>query len=145
MTRNTKFGIIVPLSLHPDAAQDLRDLMVADPGPAGKIAAFLEQAKRDPKIIDSLLDHEFGKDRSESYNVSKWLEFWKTGFNLWRLKFWTCPKGSLKYRVVYAYQPSSRHYHILAIVHRDFNYEDDHEATQRVLAAYRSLGITTLH
>ena len=119
--------------------------MVTDPGAGGKMAALLQQAKHDRRIIDSLLDHNFGANRSEPYHVSKWFEFWNTGYNLWRLKFWTFPKGSLKYRVVYAYQPSTRRYHVLAIVHRDFDYPKDHETTKRILAAYHSLGITTLH
>jgi len=145
LTRNTRLGIVSHLSLHPDAANDLRGLMVSDPVAAGRMAAFLQQAKHDPKIIDSLLDHEFGKDRKEPYHVSKWLEFWNTGFNLWRVKFWTFPKGSLKYRVVYAYQPSTQHFHVLAIVHRDFDYDKNHDITQRILAAYHSIGITTRH
>ena len=143
MTRNTKFGIISPLSLHPDAAADLRGLMVSDQAEAGKIAAFLQQAKNDPKIIATLLDHDFGETRRKSYHVSKWLEFWNTGFHLWRVKLWSFPKGSLSYRIVYAYQPSTQHYHVLAIVHRDFDYQTDHAITQRILLAYRSLGITT--
>lgn len=145
MTSNTKLGIISRLSLHPGAADDLRDLMAADPDAAGKMAAFLQQAKHDPRIIDSLLDHDFGANRSETYHVSKWFAFWNTGYNLWRLKFWTFPKGSLEYRVIYAYQPSTCHYHVLAIVHRDFNYQNDHEATKRILTAYHSIGITTIH
>ena len=100
--RNTKFGIITPLSLHADAASDLRGLMVGDPDAAGKILAFLEQAKRDPKIIASLLDHDFGDTRREPY-------------------------------------------HVLAIVHRDFNYDPSHAVTQRILVAYHSIGITTRH
>ncbi len=143
MTRNTKFGIISPLSLHPDAADDLRGLMVIDQAQAGKIAAFLQQAKNDPKIVATLLDHDFGETGREPYHVSKWLEFWNTGFNLWRVKLWSFPKGSLSYRIVYAYQPSTQHYHVLAIVHRDFDYQPDHAITQRILIAYRSLGITT--
>ena len=143
--RNTKFGIITPLSLHADAANDLRALMVSDPDAAGKILAFLEQAKRDPKVIASLLDHDFGGTRRDPYHVSKWLEFWNTGFNLWLVKLWTFPKGSLRYRIVYAYQPSTQHYHVLAIVHRDFDYDPSHAVTQRIIVAYRSIGITTRH
>ena len=143
--RYTKVGIITPLSLHPDAASDLRGLMVSDPDAAGKVLAFLEQAKRDPQIIASLLDQDFGDTRREPYHVSKWLKFWNTGFNLWRVKLWTFPKGSLRYRVVYAYQPSTQHYHVLAIVDRDFDYDPSHAVTQRIIVAYRSIGITTRH
>lgn len=129
------------LSIHPDAADDLRDLMKIDKFAAGKVLALLEQAKRDPKIIESLLDHDFGDDHIAAYHVSKWLEFWNVGYNIWRLKIWTEPKGSLKYRIVYAYEPRRLQYHVLAIVHRDFNYESDHEITKRIIKAYRDLGI----
>lgn len=116
--------------------------MVTNKRAAGKIAALLQQAKHDPKIIASLLDQNFGADHSASYHVSKWVEFWKAGYNIWRLKVWEVPYGSLPYRIVYAYEPRSLQYHVLAIVHRNFNYKPDHEITKRILKAYADLGIT---
>jgi hypothetical protein len=52
------------------------------------------------------------------------------------------PKGSLRYRVVYAYEPQTLQYHVLAVVHRDFDYKRDHEITNRIRKAYYDLGIT---
>ncbi len=115
--------------------------MVTNKGAAGKIAALLQQAKHDPKVIASLLDHGFGADHSAAYHVSKWVEFWKVGYNIWRLKVWEVPHGSLPYRIVYAYEPRSLRYHVLAVVHRNFNYKSDHEITKRILKAYADLGI----
>lgn len=135
-------GIVPTLTIHPDAAGDLRRLMARDRFAAGKVAALLQQAKHDPKIIDSLLDHDFGADHTTAYHVSKWLEFWNIGYNIWRLKIWIEPKGSLRYRIVYAYEPKSLQYYVLAIVHRNFDYKSDHEITNRILNAYRDLGIT---
>jgi len=135
-------GIVPTLTIHPDAANDLRQLMLSDRFAAGKLAALLQQAKHDPKIIDSLLDHDFGADHTATYHVSKWYEFWNVGFNIWRLKVWIEPKGSLRYRIVYAYEPKSLQYYVLAIVHRDFDYKSDHEITSRILKAYKDLGIT---
>lgn len=130
------------LSIHPDAADDIRQLMATDRFAAGKVAALLQQAKADPAIIASLLDHGFGADHTAAYHVSKWFEFWNAGYNLWRLKIWTEPKGSLRYRIVYAYEPQSLQYHVLAVVHRDFDYQTDHEITRRILKAYEALGLT---
>lgn len=130
------------LTIHPDAANDLRQLMLSGRAAAGKLAALLQQAKHDLKIIDSLLDHDFGADHTAAYHVSKWYEFWNVGFNIWRLKVWIEPKGSLRYRIVYAYEPKSLQYYVLAIVHRDFDYKSDHEITSRILKAYKDLGIT---
>lgn len=135
-------GIVPTLTIHPDAAGDLRRLMASDRFAAGKVAALLQQAKHDPKIIDSLLDHDFGADHTTAYHVSKWFEFWNIGYNIWRLKIWIEPKGSLRYRIVYAYEPKSLQYYVLAIVHRDFDYKSDHEITNRILKAYGDLGIT---
>ena len=116
--------------------------MLSDRFAAGKVAALLQQAKHDPKIIASLLDHDFGADYTAVYHVSKWYEFWNVGFNIWRLKIWIEPKGSLRYRIVYAYEPKTLQYYVLAIVHRDFDYKSDHEITSRILKAYKDLGIT---
>lgn len=116
--------------------------MVSNKGAAGKVAALLQQAKHDQKIIDSLLAHNFGADHLAAYHVSKWVEFWKVGYNIWRLKVWEMPHGSLPYRIVYAYEPKLLRYHVLAIVHRSFNYKPDHEITKRILKAYDDLGIT---
>ena len=127
--------------MHPDAAGDLRGLMARDKPMAGKIAALLQQAKCDPNIIDSLLDHDFGADHSTAYHVSKWFAFWNSGYNIWRLKIWEAPRGSLPYRIVYAYEPRTLQYYVLAIVHRNFDYKRDHEITQRIRKAYEELGI----
>lgn len=131
------------LSIHPDAAADIRQLMATDKFAAGKVVALLQQAKADPAIIDSLLDHDFGADHAAAYHISKWFEFWNVGYNLWRLKIWMEPKGSLRYRIVYAYEPRTLQYHVLAVVHRDFDYKRDHEITSRILKAYKDLGLTT--
>ncbi len=133
--------MIPSLLIHPDAAQDLRALMVSDRAAAGMVLALLEQAKHDSTVLDSLLDHDFGAGRTEDYHVSKWWELWKSGYNIWRLKVWTVPKGSLKQRIVYAYDPTQLEYHVLAVVHRDFDYKRNHAVTNRILQAYRDLGI----
>ena len=116
--------------------------MESDKLAAGKILALLQQAKHDKKIIESLLDHDFGNDHSKKYHVSKWFALWNEGYNIWRLKVWGEPKGSLPYRIVYAYQPQTFQYHVLAVVDRSFDYKSDHEITKRILKAYKTLGIT---
>ncbi len=116
--------------------------MATDKFAAGKVAALLQQAKHDPKVIATLLDHDFGDDHSAAYHVSKWFAFWNAGYNLWRLKIWIEPSGSLRYRIIYAYEPSTLRYHVLAIVHRDFDYQKDHEITRRIRKAYNDLGLT---
>lgn len=130
--------------LHPHAVEDLRKLAIEARYAAGQIVALLEQARRDPVVTQTLLEHEFGRARTDNYHVSKWQQFWKAGYNLWRLKIWTEPSGSLPYRIVYAYEPKLLQFQVLAVVHRDFDYEIDHEVTQRVLRTYRELDFEIL-
>lgn len=129
------------VSVHPDAAQDIRALMVSDPDAAGRVLALLEQASCDSRVLTSLLDHDFGADRKVAYHVSRWWRLWNDGYNVWRLKIWTTSTRSLNRRIVYAYDPGTLHHHVLAVVHRDFDYRIDHAITQRILRAYRDLGI----
>ncbi len=129
------------LFIHVDAARDLRELMQLQPDAAAKVLALLEEAQCNPQVLDSLLDHDFGKGRSKHYHVSKWLSLWRSGYNVWRLKVWTTPSGSLDYRIVYAYDRVTQVHHVLAVVHRDFDYRRDHEITQRILRAYDKLGL----
>lgn len=116
--------------------------METDKAAGGKVLALLQQAKHDIRIVDSLLDHDFGADHTAPYHVSKWFDFWNAGYNIWRLKIWSEPRGSLRYRIVYAYEPRTLQYHVLAIVHRNFDYKRDHEITSRIRKAYQDLGIT---
>ncbi len=141
MTTNTKLGIVPSLQIHPDAVDDLRELMKTDKFAAGRVLALLQQIKHDPKLIESLLDQDFGADHSAPYHVTKWYEFWNAGYNIWRLKIWLDPKGSLRHRIVYAYEPKTLQYHVVAVVHRDFDYQRDHEITRRIIRTYRDLGI----
>lgn len=136
----TKLGIVPALIIHRNATHDLRVLMVQEREMASKILALLEQIKADPDYLGTLLSHDFGAEHQGSYHVSKFFEFWKKGYDLWRLKVWDQPRGSLPYRIVYAYDIRQRQYHVLAIVHRTFDYQSDHAITKRILSDYRDLG-----
>lgn len=59
--------------------------------------------------------------------------------DLWRLKIWDLEKGRFNYRIIYAYQISNHCFHMLAVVHRDFNYEPNHPITKRILNDYSEL------
>lgn len=59
--------------------------------------------------------------------------------NLWRLKLWDLEDFGPKYRVVYAFEPKKKHYHILAVAPRRFDYDQKHPITQRIIDAYLDL------
>ncbi len=125
------------LSVHPDAVRDLADLKATSREAYARILALLEQIKNDPRLLEALLDHDFGADRRESFNVKRFESQWHSGRNLWRLKAWELDRHGLPYRVVYGYEIKRQRYHILGVIHhKGFNYESNHPFTQRVLHAY---------
>ncbi len=124
------------LIVHNDAKQDLlvmaRNGLKAD---AVRVAMLLEQLANDEDLLDRLTQHGFGRRGIDTFNISKWLDQWRKGNDLWRLKIWEV----MDYRVIYAFIPQQHEYHVLGVVHREFNYEPDHIATQRIKRAYEDL------
>lgn len=62
------------------------------------------------------------------------------GVEIWRLKFWDV-QGAVPYRILYAFHDAETRIYILAVMHRDQNYEEDHDLCERIIAAYHELGI----
>lgn len=130
------------LFVHQDAEGDLEQLWADDPTAAARIGVLLEECEgtedleANQDLLDHLTIHNFG---DAAINVSKWLEHWNKGANLWRLKLWGLETRGMRYRIIYAFVPGKRHYHVLAIAPRDFNYESNHELTKRILRAYAEL------
>ena len=127
------------LFVHDDADDDLEALWGADEEAAARIVVLLEELEASQDLLDRLTQHDFGSYQTADFQVSKWVEQWKKGKDLWRLKVWDLEDRKLRYRIVYAFLPNKSHYHVLGIVPRDFNYEADHPLTRRILAAYEDL------
>ena len=130
---------MVALFIHDDATADLESLFDSEPQAAGRIAVLLEELEGDSDLLDRLTQHDYGEYRTADFHVSKWFEHWNKGRDLWRLKLWDLEDVGLQYRVIYAFVPGKLHYHVLAIVPREFNYEKSHPTTQRILRAYEAL------
>lgn len=120
-------------------------LKAREPKAAATIAALLEQAKADQGLLDAFTVHDFGVDRTETIHVQQITTQQRRGRdrNLWRIKIWSMEDAGIKYRIVYALDPRVSRYTILGIVPRSFNYDESHPLTQRIVAAYDSLGIPT--
>lgn len=95
--------------------------------------------RRHQDLLDRLTQHDFGAYGTAEVHVSKWQEQWRKGNDLWRLKVWDLEDKGLRYRVIYAFIPRKRHYHVLAFAPRSFNYDSSHPLTQRILGAYQAL------
>jgi len=131
------------LSLHPNARDDLKSLQGQEPEAAARILALLQQAKVDQKLLDAFTIQDFGAHRTEAIHVQQITSQQRRGRdrNLWRIKIWSLEDERLNFRVVYALDPRVSRYTVLGVVPRAFNYDESHPLTQRIVAAYDSLGI----
>ena len=130
---------MLSLCVHDDAVADLEALWESEPRAAARIVALLEELDGNKDLLDRLTQHHYGVRSRADFNVSKWLEHWNRGRDLWRLKIWDLEDKGLKYRIIYAFIPRTQCHHILAIAPRDFNYETSHPISQRILYAYENL------
>ena len=73
-------------------------------------------------------------------SVSKWLNQWKNGKDLWRLKFWDLENLGVRYRVIYVYLPKQARFVVMAIVARgSFDYDDNnHPIRQRIASSLKN-------
>ncbi|MGD0959255.1 MAG: hypothetical protein ABSB19_05545 [Methylomonas sp.] len=127
------------LFIHKDAEDDLEKIWSDHFESAARITVLLEEIKGNDDLLDRLTQHDFGSYGSADFHVSKWLDQWNRGNDLWRLKIWDLEHCNEKYRIVYAFIPTKKHYHVLGIVPREFNYDASNELTKRILDAYQNL------
>lgn len=136
---NTKYDIDFVLTFHSDVKGDLQRIREKEPEAFAKLAALFRQLQSDSRLTEKLLDHGFGDDRKAEISVSKWMNQWKEGKNLWRLKSWDMEKHGMKYRVIYLYLPNEARFVVMAVVARgEFNYDDDdHPIRKRITESLR--------
>lgn len=101
----------------------------------------MQEIQQDQDLLDRLTQHRFGAPPAADFQVRKWHEQWRRKRDLWRLKLWDLEGRRQPYRVLYAYMPGQRRYHVLAIAHRSqVNCDDpDDPLTRRVVDAYADL------
>lgn len=127
--------------LHDDAKADLLDIYSVDVTAGARIAAVLQEIEGDQELLDSLTQHNYGRDHTALFNVSKWFELWKNQKDIWRIKIWDLEDKGLRYRIIYAYIRGKREYRVLAITPRnEINYDDLKDPlSQRIQRAYEEL------
>lgn len=133
-----------PLKLHKDVELDLAGIKANDADAYAKILALIRQLRADINLHTKLTDHGFGQNKLEAISVSKWLNVWKQGKDLWRLKFWELEQQQLQYRIIYLYLIAEARFVVMAIVKRDeFDYDDvDDPIRIRIFASLqRTYGI----
>lgn len=126
------------LAIHSSAGDDLAALAQdhATAPVAAKVLELARELRANPTLLGNLLDHGY---RTSEIDVSRFQRFWGRGLDLWRLKLWNLEDAGLMYRIIYAYKINEYCFHILAVVHRDFDYAPEHDVTRRILDDYASL------
>jgi hypothetical protein len=137
---------MLKLIIQKPAGDDIKKLVAA--GGQGreygaKILAFLQELRDTQHWLEELLSRKFQNDE---FNVDKYVEFWDAGLDMWRLAlfeydFSRQKKWKMPYRILYAYDQPCRTFRILGVVSRDFNYDSDHEFTQRIRRTYDELAL----
>jgi mRNA-degrading endonuclease RelE of RelBE toxin-antitoxin system len=129
------------LQVHANASRDLEGLRTRHPDVVREILVKLQEFKNDHQQLITLLDHEYGKGRSQDIHVSKWQEHWRNRRDLWRFKIWCLEKPNAGFRIIYAYVPDELTFYVLAVVEKPpFDYDDENDPLiQRILADYRDV------
>lgn len=127
-----------------DAATDIEALLDTAPAVALRIVALLEDLADDQDLLDRLSQDGYGGSpkkpiRGAVINIGKWISAQQKGLNLWRMRDFELSKQGHEYRVIYAFNPTKNQYFVLAVVEREFNYDEQHPVTKRVYAAYKAL------
>ncbi|MHB1587724.1 MAG: hypothetical protein ACYCRH_11925 [Acidiferrobacteraceae bacterium] len=131
------------LEIAQEAKEDLDKLWDEDAQAAARIELILQEAQNNPTLLAELSRDVFDNG---VINTERWMDQWKMGRNLFRLKIWFLERHRgqryrIRYRIIYAFQPLKNSYHILGVVTRDFEYEDQDPRTERIKTAYSRLGL----
>jgi hypothetical protein len=130
------------LHVHDDAKADLDALWGEDEAAAARIEATLQEIEGDQDLLDRLTQNNFGRERRDTFNVRLVENQARIDNNIWRLKVWCLERRDRKYRVIYAYfptTPTTGTYYVLGIMPREIDYDRDHEFIRRIESAYQEL------
>jgi mRNA-degrading endonuclease RelE of RelBE toxin-antitoxin system len=131
------------LAVHRDAADDLQSIKArGEHADHGALLAFLQQAKSDPALLETLAENWFGEDGSVDYTVRKIVSMHQRGKRLWRVKVLTLKGLATGYRVLYAFDPGLQVFYVLGVPPREIAYDESHPRIQRLVAVYDSLGLS---
>lgn len=131
------------LIVEPAAESDLEQIWDINEDAAATITVLLEELESGVPELDRLFRRGFRRIEDPAFDVDHFIEFWREGFNLLRLKIWDEGGALVPYRILYAFDPRYDSYHVLAIIDRDFAYDRTHPIVQRVINDYTHLGLPT--
>jgi mRNA-degrading endonuclease RelE of RelBE toxin-antitoxin system len=141
LSHYTSQGIVYSIVIHTAAKQDLAEIGLDDPDTENDIYALLQEVKGSQELLCALTIKDFGLTRDSDFHVDLWTAQQQKGRNLWRLKLWDLEDLGIRYRVIYAFDNRISRYFVLAVLHRDFNYDETHPRCKQLIEVYDRLGI----
>ena len=131
---------MLALVIHKDADADLDELWETDEAAAEDLTVLIEEIHGSEQFLAAMQIHQATYGR---VHVSRLFKFEVWGKSLWRLRICELhdPERLLAYRLIYACHGSL--VHLLAVMHRDRDYENDAGLVARIRDACRKLGIPT--
>jgi hypothetical protein len=141
LPRYTSQGIVYKLQVAKRALQDIEEIYSRDRVGAARIRAILQEVNGSQRLLGALTSRDFGLAKDEKFHVSAWQAQQKQGRNLWRMKVWDLEAQHLRYRIVYALDPRNSCHYVLAVLEREFDYDDTHPRVRELLELYDRLDI----
>lgn len=129
-----RFRLIIDQS----AAADLIRVKKDDPWAHAKIFALLQEYDAGTFPPEELIDERFESEDIE--NVEPFWHLQDDRLNVYRLKLVTVKA----WRILTAGDRASREVAVLAVMHRDQNYQADRALVERIRASYANLGFRLL-
>lgn len=126
------------LAIYDDAEKDLDALWDSDEDAAADIDVLLDEIRGDQNLLDLMTVDGYVGDK---FDVVEMRYFRRTRLNIWRLKAGYLEADWTQYRIIYAFEPKKKTYHVLAVMPREKDYEKDRQFVARLERAYDDLGI----
>lgn len=129
---------MLAFQIHSDAAEDLDQLWELDETVAADLTVLIEEISGSERLLAALRRHQA---RDGQVQVSRMLRFEVWGRSVWRLRVYELvdPQQLLPYRLIYAWHGEVAY--LLAVMHRNRNYEQDTGLVERIRRACRGIGI----
>lgn len=127
---------------EPEFIDDLEALWLDNEDAAAEIEAMLEEIGGSQDLMDRLSQDGYPRYGSARFEIKYIRSQAAKKRNIWRMSFLGLPKTPA-YRVIYAYNPTKKHYHTLALVKHDenFDYQNTDPDTIRFVSIYERINL----
>lgn len=129
------------LYIDQDAQEDLAAIKERDSASYYALLVFLREIKTAPELLRTLTEDDRWEAGEFMYDVTPFKHLFKRGFDVWRIAVFSPKSKLLPYRVIYAYDRLHFDFHVLALMPREVNYDEDQAFISRLRNAYTRIGI----